>query len=272
MDRYATLGVGAASLALENAPAEPDDAGDPDWGVVLGSSLGCWASNAEYLSDLEQHDVVDLSPALFARTVSNTVNGEISIAQRIGGVDHTLVSGWAAGAEALAEAAALLAEGRVRWALAGAVESPAEVLQCLYAARRRERDLAWLPANLEEVAAVCLLTLADRCPARTGPRIRAYSRGHDPRACWSLAAVLRDIRPLSVGTVVLTNTVPPQVRERWERESVGIRLIHLPTEFGELGAAGAPVGVALAATWMREGVLLVARGIEGGSAALVVTG
>ena len=55
MDRYSALGCAAAALALEHAPGvrpQPDDA---SWGVIVGSSLGCWASNGEYLDALADH-------------------------------------------------------------------------------------------------------------------------------------------------------------------------------------------------------------------------
>jgi len=272
MDRYTSLGWAAASAALANAGLAPIERGDPTWGLILGSSLGCWASNAEYLHDLDHRSAADLSAALFARTVANAVNGEISIAHGIGGINQTLVSGWAAGAEAMIEAAALLAEGRLRFALAGGVESPDEPVQRAYAAQRRAPELRWLPAALAEGAAVCLLSTG-----RAGPiRIRAFWRGHDPRGTWSLSTALRDPSSPRIGSVVVTNAVRPSVLEHWRHEARGVRLVHLPDSFGEVGAAGAPLALATADRWMEgmsrdDGILLVSRGVEGGTAALVVS-
>lgn len=272
MDRYASLGWAAASAALQSAGRAPLQSGDSTWGLILGSSLGCGASNAEYLHDLDHRSAADLSPALFSRTVANAVNGEISIAHGIGGISQTLVSGWAAGAEAVAEAAALLAEGRLRFALAGGVEAPDEPIQRTHAMLRHAPERRWLPPVLAEAAAVCLLTIE-----RAGPiRIRAFWRGHDPRGKWSLSRALQDLSSPSIGSVVVVNAVPPDVVERWRHEARGVRLVHLQESFGEVGAAGAPLALATADRWMEgmphdDGILLVSRGVEGGTAALVVS-
>jgi hypothetical protein len=272
MDRYTSLGWAAASAALEKAGVAAVEKDDPTWGLILGSSLGCWASNAEYLRDLDHRSAADLSPALFARTVANAVNGEISIAHGIGGINQTLVSGWAAGAEAVAEAAALLTEGRLRFALAGGVESPDEPLQRTYAALRRGPELRWLPPALAEGAAVCLLTIGQPGPLR----IRAFWRGHDPRGKWSPSTALRELSSPSIRSIVVANAVPPAVLENWRHEARDVGLVHLPESFGEIGAAGAPLALATVERRMEgespdDGILLVSRGAEGGTAALVVS-
>lgn len=274
MDRYNALAFAAAHLALSTAPARPREKGDPDWGLLLGSSLGCWSSNAQYFRDLEQGPAAELSPALFARTVSNAVNGEISIAHQIGGASQMIVSGWAAGGEALAEAAALLLEKRVVWVLAGGIEAPDETLQRMHAARRQEQATAWLPEGLAEGAGICVLThpLA-RVPGQLV--VRAYWRGHDPCGTWSLSAALSALRPLSVTTIVVANTVPPGLLEQWQEEAEGANIVNLPLLTGEIGAAGAPVAMAFAErsngrVQGQDCALVIARGIEGGTVALAL--
>lgn len=271
MDRYAALGCAAASAALDDAGELPRKHGDPDWGVVLGSGLGCWASNAEFLFDLDHRPTPELSPGLFVRTVANAVNGEICIAHGIGGINHTVVSGWAAGAEAVAEAAALLAEGRARWILTGGVEWPDDSPRRVHAALRRAEGLRWLPETLVGTAAICLVTTDNSFAPADRTRILAYRRGHDPQGRWLLSTVLEP----SVGTVVVTNSIPPDLLRSWREQAGDRRFVHLPEESGELGAAGAPLVLATANRFKSgsssaDRILVIARGIEGGTAALLL--
>jgi len=276
MDRYAELGCAAAAAALAGAPDIRPGRGDGTWGVILGSSLGCWASNREYLFDLEHRRPAMLSPALFVRTVASSAIGEICIAHGIGGVNETVVSGWPAGAEAVAEACALLAERRVRFVLAGGIESPDEVLRRQHRDRRRSEDLEWLPELLEEAAALCLLTTAEEENPTGRLRIVAYGRGHDPRGEWSLSTALQRLEWPTIESVIVTDPVPPQILGRWQEEAGGRRLLRFAGGSRAFGAAGAPLALACAGRWLDEsspdgGILLVARGIEGGIAALVVS-
>jgi len=271
MDRYAALGCRAASMALETAGRSRPNKGDPDWGIVLGSALGCWASNAEFLFDLDDRPTTELSPGLFVRTVANSVNGEIGIAHGLGGVNHTLVSGWSAGAEAVAEAAALLSEGRARWVVTGGVESPDDVLRRAHAAAREEDGLEWLPETIEEAAALCLLTARDSSSPTDRTRVTAYWRGRSPTGRWSLSTILGH----SIGSVVVTNSIPPDLLRNWREQAGPRRLVYLPEEFGELGAAAAPFALADSRRFVGgpsggDAILLVARGIEGNVAALEV--
>jgi hypothetical protein len=266
LDRYAELGCAAAALAIEGAGGIRPRRGDDEWGIVLGSSLGCWASNAEYLTDLERGRPASLSPALFVRTVANSVAGEIAIAHGIGGATQTIVSGWTAGAEALAEACALLAEGRARYVLAGGIEAPDDTLREQH--RSRRRTLSWLPDTLEEAAALCVLTVAEGTVA--GPRIVAYGRGQDPHGEWSLSDALRRLEAPEIGSVVVGDPVPSELLDRWRRE-VGEKVLVQPA-LGSLvfGAAGAPLALSSFAGQFEGAALLLARGFEGTTIAIVI--
>ena len=267
LDRYAELGCAAAALAIEGAAGIRPRRGDDEWGIVLGSSLGCWASNTEYLFDLERRRPALLSPALFVRTVANSVTGEIAIAHGIGGATQMIVSGWTAGAEAIVEACALLAEGRVRYVLAGGIEAPDETLRAQHRARRGE--LGWLPETLEEAAGLCLLTVAEEQEA--GPRIVAYGRGHDPRGEWSLAEALLRLESPEIESVIVTNSAAPQILERWRRQVSGRPLLCSEESRG-FGAVGAPLALACTTRRREEmkpgAALVLTRGAEGEWAAL----
>jgi hypothetical protein len=271
LGRYEALGLAAAHLALSQAEVVPPDATGRDWGVILGSSTGSWASNAEYFHALDPCAGVARSPALFARTVCNAVNGEISIAHRIGGANHMFVSGWSAGGDALVEAAALLEEGRASRILAGGVEAPDAAVQRMHARSCRDPGLEWLPERISEAACVCLLA---RDLPRADPTrivIRAYARGRDPSESWSPGALLETFPEGTARTIVVANTVPPRLLARWKAEAGDACFLDL-SRGGELGAAGVPVAVAVAAVASRGagGVLVVGRSIEGGMVLLLL--
>lgn len=268
MDRYAALGFVATGLALSRGSASALDTPDPAGGVILGSSLGCGASNADYFQELLLKETpAELSPALFARTISNSVNGEISIAHHIGGANMTLVSGWTAGAEALVEAATHIAEGKSRWIVAGGVEAPNETLARLHAQRRAESGMEWVPQTLAEGAAVCLMSASEERRAQD-LGLCAYWRGHDPQGEISLGQALSALRPRVVDQVIVANAVAPELWGCWRSEIEPVRLTRLPGGVGEIGAAGGPLAVALAARGCagqrpRTVDLVVARDIEG---------
>jgi hypothetical protein len=271
-DRYGALGFTAARLALVDAGLEPPPGNDSGWGVMIGSSLGCWGSNAEHLRALRAPSGADLSPARFVRTVSSAVNGDISIAWHLGGPSATFVSGWTAGAEALIGAAVAIAGGRAHRMLAAGIESP-------------EGPFLRMPAMaapggeqlngtvLAEGAAVALL-------AAQGPpgalRLRACARGTGASPVGSIAGLRRVLEPLRVRALVLANTLPPSMRARIDAESGpdDLRVIDLPARSGEIGAAGAVAAAALAPTFLpaasRDVVVVISRGFEGGVVVLVL--
>jgi len=253
MDRYAALGFAATRLALADAGLAATGRGDPSWGTLFGSSLACWSSNAEYFRSLGDGPPPELGPSLFARTVCNTVNGEVAIAEQLGGDSETIVSRWTAGAEALAEASAWIAAGRVRFAVAGGIEAPGPDFRT---------------QGLQDAAAVCVLR-----EGGDGPRIRAYGRAHDPSGDFSLGAALAELRGHDVSHVFVANGVPPPLLRRIEADAAGREVVHVSARDGELGAAGG----ALAATLVRATVpagrsgVVIARGAEGGTVLLVIS-
>jgi 3-oxoacyl-(acyl-carrier-protein) synthase len=282
MDRYGALGFAAAHLAMRGAPRRPVEKGDPDWGVLVGSSQACWCSTAAHFRDLCGRAPIDLRPAVFARSVSNTVNGEVSIAHRIGGISETFISGWESGAEAIAAACAALAEGRARWILAGGVEAPEPVLTTLHDECAREAGMARLPATLSEGAGFCLLTSEAAAADPSSPVVLAFARSFDPHGRWSLAGAVDALWPSRIGAVIVANTVPPGLLDRWKDEAGAASVIILPKLTGEIGAAGGAVAMALAAAELSTGtlttlgvragacVLVIARGAEGGTVALAL--
>ncbi len=262
-DRYGALGCAAARVALADAGVAPPEQVDPDWGVTIGSGLGCGTSSLRHHLDRCDKPAAELSPALFVRTVSSAVGGDISMAWRLGGTSETLVSGWAAGAEAMASAGAALAEGRARFMLAGGVEAPDARVEEMHAAFRRDADLPWLPRRLSEGAAIAVMGLEGRAAGADALRLRAYGRSHDPTGRFSLAGALDALRPLRFRSTLIANGIPPGLQARWRSEAGSMEIESLPQRVGELGAAGGPVAVAVAAARRLQSVLVIARGADG---------
>lgn len=274
MDRYGALGLTAARLALTGGGVTPGARGDPSWGVSCGSSLGCWSSNVSFHRDLIGKPVAQASPAVFSRTVSNAVNGEISIAQGIGGPTETYVSGWTAGTDAVIAGCHAIAHGRARWLLAGGIEAPDPTLKRMHAERRRERGWEWLPTSLAEAAGMCLLTATPGRSRRDAGRLLAFWRAFDPAGDLSLAPALDLPTAAAVRTVILANSVPSDLLETWRRECGDRRFVFLPDRVAEPGAAGAGIAIGIAETEAGVGssVMIIARDPEGATAALLFGG
>jgi len=276
-DRYGALGFTAARLALLDAGLEPPPTVDAEWGVMIGSTLGCWGSNARHHGALRGEPGPDPSPALFVRTTSGAVNGDISIAWRLGGPSATFVSGWTAGAEALISAGAAISGGRARRMLAGGIEAPEGPFRAMNAAARLRSGGEWLPAALAEGASVALLD-AEGAPGAL--RLRAFARESDRSGSWSLSGLLRELDPLRIRCFVIANTLPGPMRTRLEEEAGDLQVIDLPKHTGEIGAAGVVAAIAAAATTpaantvtqdrLPGGVVVLVRGVEGGVVVLAL--
>lgn len=112
MDGFARAGLLAGVRALASAGYRRRDAADPRSGVFVATSLGCRSSVEEHQRSLSSATSLDdLSPAVFARTVHNTVAGELSLDQGLGGPAETFTSGTTAGIDALVAAFDLLRAG-----------------------------------------------------------------------------------------------------------------------------------------------------------------
>jgi hypothetical protein len=123
MDRFGRSGFLAGSLALLDAGFVRPEAPDPRSGVIFGTAFGCRDSVTEHAALLAASSrVEDLAPAVFAETVHNSVNGELAIAWRLGGVSETLVSGRTSGLEAIFVAAGRIDEGAADLVVAGGAE------------------------------------------------------------------------------------------------------------------------------------------------------
>jgi hypothetical protein len=127
MDRFGSSGFVAALLAIRDVTVTGLETtsreGGPGAGIVFGSRHGCRDSLETFARSLASAATPsDLSPAVFAQTVHNSVNGEVGIAWAAGGVSETLISGCTGGSDAINRGGELVASGRALRIVAGGAE------------------------------------------------------------------------------------------------------------------------------------------------------
>jgi 3-oxoacyl-(acyl-carrier-protein) synthase len=126
-ERVTQLVLAAAGRALASAGlATTDGPPRPRLGVVVGTALGCFLTNAEYERRLLEGGPASASPRLFAATVSNAAAGELAIAYRLGGPSVTLSAGAASGTVALGQAVDLVGTGAADAIVAGGADALGE--------------------------------------------------------------------------------------------------------------------------------------------------
>ncbi|HLY37216.1 MAG TPA: beta-ketoacyl synthase N-terminal-like domain-containing protein [Candidatus Binatia bacterium] len=209
-ERVTRLVLVAGSRALELAGLAVD-AGPPrvDVGVVLGTMLGCFLTNAAYAERLAEAGPPGASPRLFAATVSNAAAGELAIACRLGGPTATLSAGRASGLVALGHAVDLVRDGRATTIVAGGADATGE------AATRWTRDaaLGLAPGDAAALAVLEPLAVARARGAAILGTLLGWGAAFEPRAGASggdaaLDAALRDagLRRADVARIVGATT------------------------------------------------------------------
>jgi hypothetical protein len=256
-DRYGTLALIAAREAIEQAGVGPGGVASGRCGVVLGTTHASAERNGRYALDLADPDAT-LSPALFVRTTSGAAAADIAFAFKLGGPGQTFVSGWTAGAEAIAAAARSISSGTADLVLAGGVEMPGPIF-------------ARSGPFISEGAAIAVVTAASP-PGR--PRLIAYGRARAAPA-HDLRDVTEAARAFECDTIVLANDLEA---DPWlagpdaggdELVPARARRLRVGEQVGALGAAGVVVGCALSADVPGRS-LVVARDPSGELAALVL--
>jgi hypothetical protein len=266
-DRYGTLALLAAREALERAGrleggAVAGQAGAPGavgsrWGVMIGTTHASAERNGRYACDLAKGDAA-LSPALFVRTTSGAAAADIAFAFRMGGPGQTFVSGWTAGAEALAGAARAVSRGAADLVLAGGVEVPGPIFGRTG------------PALTEAAAMVVVVAGA----SGNRRRLLAYGRGRAPEP-GGLERAIEAGRGFECDTLIIANDL---ASDPWLRPggvvppsgtAMALRRLRVGEQVGALGAAGLIAGCAMAAEIPGRS-LVVARDPSGDVAAVVL--
>lgn len=125
MDRYAQLFWVAAREALGDAGIshEPDDPAAYRTGVVVGSGIGGVATFEEELTTLLEVGPHRLSPFGIPKIIANLAGGQVSIDFNLYGPNTTTVTACAASANAIGDAAAIIARGAADVMLAGGADA-----------------------------------------------------------------------------------------------------------------------------------------------------
>jgi len=122
-ERLPQLVLAAGGAALASAARDAADAG-----IVVGTTFGCFLTNAAYQRRIGDEGPGAASPRLFAATVSNAAAGELAIAYGLAAPSVTVTAGAAAGLAALGHAADLVAGGRARAIVAVAADASGAAL------------------------------------------------------------------------------------------------------------------------------------------------
>jgi 3-oxoacyl-[acyl-carrier-protein] synthase II len=211
-ERVTQLAFAATAPALAMAGLVATD-GDPRprIGVVLGTTFGCFLTNATFQRRLAEGGPAVASPRLFAATVSNAAAGELAIAYRLGGPAVTMTAGSVAGLAAIGHAVDLVRARQADALVAGGMDAVDAALE------------RWLgdgglaaAAPVAEGAAVLVLERAEHARAR-GARalgiVRDYALGFDPdgggaaasgfaaAGAFELIAALERLAPSATATI-----------------------------------------------------------------------
>jgi len=275
MDRFGRAGFLAGSLALRDAGhVAPADV-DARVGVVLGSALGCRDANTRHAHLLASaRHVEDLSPSLFTQTVHNSAAGELAIEWRIGGPSEVLVSGRAAGLEAILRAASLVGSGAADRVVAVGAEG-----------LHPEMQAAWLEERARYGPRGAELPCADGgaavVVAREGGAARARLHGgvvffepDEKRVAARLAAFVEGLTGGGGGTPALVLAAPALDAAlepaALEAAGLGALVVDGPSERELFGAAG-PLAVVDVLRGARGGLsVVVVRDPEGPVAAVAL--
>ena len=188
------VAAGRMALAAAGLPADPSAgpaAPDPALGIVLATAYGATSFTQGMLDQAIDEGPDAMSPYLFMESVANAPAGQLAIHCRAGGPNETLCQREAGPPCAVGRGAALVAAGRTRRVLAGAVE---EITPLLLSVLDRFGSLSATPRPFDrrrdgflaaEGATLLLLEREDEARARGAEplaTVRAWGGAFDPTA------------------------------------------------------------------------------------------
>src|SRR5262247_2627273 len=125
VDDFIVFAMCAASQALDDAgwkPASYDE--QASTGVMIGSGIGGLTGIAETAIVLKERGPRRVSPFFIPGRLINLASGYVSIARGLKGPNHAVVTACSSGAQAIGDAARLIALGDAEVMVAGGTESP----------------------------------------------------------------------------------------------------------------------------------------------------
>jgi 3-oxoacyl-[acyl-carrier-protein] synthase II len=124
VDDFIVYGVSAASQALRDAHWSPRTHDEEiETGVLIGSGIGGLGGIYEASVTLHQRGPRRISPFFIPGRLINLVSGHVSIAHKLKGPNHSVVTACSTGAHAIGDAGRLIALGDANVMVAGGAES-----------------------------------------------------------------------------------------------------------------------------------------------------
>ncbi len=126
MDRYSQLFLGAVSEAMAQSGLDysEDEEGAMRAGMVVGTGIGGIKSFEEQVLVMHERGPGRISPYAITSIIGNMAGGEASIAFNLRGPNTSVVTACAASANAIGDAAAIIARGDADVMVAGGCEAP----------------------------------------------------------------------------------------------------------------------------------------------------
>ncbi len=125
VDDFIVYAMCAATQAIEDAGCAPKTYEEEiTSGVMIGSGIGGIAGIAETAVALKEKGPRRVSPFFIPGRIINLASGYVSIAHRLKGPNHAVVTACSTGAHAIGDAGRLIALGDADLMVAGGTESP----------------------------------------------------------------------------------------------------------------------------------------------------
>src|SRR6266853_1032299 len=140
VDDFIAYAMCAARQAIEDAGCAPKTYDEEiAIGVMIGSGIGGVAGIAETAIVLKERGPRRVSPFFIPGRIINLASGYVSIAHRLKGPNHAVVTACSTGAHAIGDAGRLIALGDAELMVAGGTESPIDRLSMAGFAACRDR-------------------------------------------------------------------------------------------------------------------------------------
>ena len=120
MNRVGIMAAAAALRALDDAGIDADDC--RDFGICVGTGLGCTQSMDDFFTQIVTADPALASPAIFPNGIPNAIASQVALLLRLGGPNATLSAREISGEIAIATAADWVRSGRASRVLAGGAD------------------------------------------------------------------------------------------------------------------------------------------------------